>query len=233
MVKVVLCTDEAALALGFIEITRDCEDLQASWRFSSVSEMVRGLEGNPPDLLLLDWCAFSDFDILAAVKSKLPHCRTILWVRDISVEFASYAIAFGIRGILPKTVSEEQLLQCIRSVASGEIWLENSLTTSLLEAKPLNLTPRERELVGLLSQGLRNKEIAAQMDLSEGTVKIYLSRLFQKVGAKDRLELALFGLRHGASSTHAAGFNHFLAPLRTVTNRAQAAIPSLAFPRPV
>jgi DNA-binding CsgD family transcriptional regulator len=58
------------------------------------------------------------------------------------------------------------------------------------------LTRREGQLVMLLSQGLKNKEISAALSISEGTVKVYLSRLFQKVGAKDRFELALYGLRN-------------------------------------
>jgi DNA-binding CsgD family transcriptional regulator len=60
----------------------------------------------------------------------------------------------------------------------------------------VSLTKRESQLVSLLSQGLKNKEIASTLTISEGTVKVYLSRLFQKVGVKDRFELALYGLRN-------------------------------------
>jgi DNA-binding CsgD family transcriptional regulator len=68
----------------------------------------------------------------------------------------------------------------------------------------VSLTQREGQLVTLLSQGLKNKEIATTLMISEGTVKVYLSRLFQKVGVKDRFELALFGLKN-LTSGHASG----------------------------
>jgi DNA-binding CsgD family transcriptional regulator len=81
-------------------------------------------------------------------------------------------------------------------VQAGELWFEKALTDSFLCARRVALTQREGQLVSLLSQGLKNKEIATTLMISEGTVKVYLSRLFQKVGVKDRFELALFGLKN-------------------------------------
>jgi DNA-binding CsgD family transcriptional regulator len=81
-------------------------------------------------------------------------------------------------------------------VQAGELWFEKALTDSFLCARRVALTQREGQLVSLLSQGLKNKEIASTLLISEGTVKVYLSRLFQKVGVKDRFELALFGLKN-------------------------------------
>jgi DNA-binding CsgD family transcriptional regulator len=81
-------------------------------------------------------------------------------------------------------------------VQAGELWFEKALTDSFLCARRVALTQREGQLVTLLSQGLKNKEIATTLMISEGTVKVYLSRLFQKVGVKDRFELALFGLKN-------------------------------------
>ena len=69
------------------------------------------------------------------------------------------------------------------------------MTLALLTARPINLTRRESRLVKVVSRGLKNKEIATELGISEGTVKVYLSKLFEKVGAKDRFELALIGVR--------------------------------------
>src|SRR5205814_1302989 len=71
-----------------------------------------------------------------------------------------------------------------------------SLSMSLLNARAINLSKRQRQLIELLVQGLKNKEIAFRLGISEGTVKAYLTTLFEKVGAKDRFELALYGLKH-------------------------------------
>jgi DNA-binding NarL/FixJ family response regulator len=102
----------------------------------------------------------------------------------------------GVRGVLRKTLSPELLAKCLNKVSEGELWFDKALTASFLSAKMVTLTKRESQLVGLLSQGLKNKEIATTLTISEGTVKVYLSRLFQKVGVKDRFELALYGLRN-------------------------------------
>ena len=105
-------------------------------------------------------------------------------------------MALGVRGILRKTLPSDLLIKCLQRVNEGEFWFEKALTDSFLSAKRIALTKREGQLVSLLSQGLKNKEIASMLLISEGTVKVYLSRLFQKVGVKDRFELALYGLKN-------------------------------------
>jgi DNA-binding NarL/FixJ family response regulator len=74
--------------------------------------------------------------------------------------------------------------------------MEQSLSTALLNAQRVTLSRRQSQILALLVQGLKNKEIATHLGISEGTVKCYLTKLFEKVGAKDRFELALFGLRN-------------------------------------
>jgi two-component system response regulator DesR len=99
-------------------------------------------------------------------------------------------MGLGVRGILRKTLPTELQVKCLQKVQAGELWFEKALTDSFLCARRVALTQREGQLVSLLSQGLKNKEIATTLMISEGTVKVYLSRLFQKVGVKDRFELA-------------------------------------------
>ena len=105
-------------------------------------------------------------------------------------------MSLGIRGILRRGLSAEMHIQCLREVAAGALWVEKELSQSLLTAHEIQLTPREQQLMGLLAQGLKNKEIAWSLGITEGTVKVYLSRLFDKVGANDRFELALLALKN-------------------------------------
>jgi DNA-binding CsgD family transcriptional regulator len=105
-------------------------------------------------------------------------------------------MGLGVRGILRKTLPTDLQVTCLKKVRAGELWFEKTLTVSFLHARRVALTQREGQLVSLLSEGLREKEIATTLMISEGTVKVYLSRLFQKVGVKDRFELALFGLKN-------------------------------------
>src|SRR5450756_515245 len=129
-------------------------------------------------------------------EDAMNRSRIVLWVNSISTELAFQAMGLGVRGILRKTLPTELQVKCLQKVQAGELWFEKALTDSFLCARRVALTQREGQLVSLLSQGLKNKEIATTLMISEGTVKVYLSRLFQKVGVKDRFELALFGLKN-------------------------------------
>src|SRR5436853_6009509 len=136
------------------------------------------------------------FGALSEMKRAMANSKIVLWVHTISTELAFQAMGLGVRGILRKTLPTDLLVKCLEKVQEGELWFEKALTDSFLSAKRIALTQREGQLVSLLSQGLKNKEIATALLISEGTVKVYLSRLFQKLGVKDRFELALYGLKN-------------------------------------
>jgi DNA-binding NarL/FixJ family response regulator len=128
-------------------------------------------------------------------------------VRTIPRELAHQAMALGVRGILRKNLPIDLFLKCLHKVLEGEVWFEKSLTSAFFAAPVVRLSKREGQLVSLLAQGMKNKEIAYQLSLSEGTVKVYLSRLFEKLGVKDRFELALYGLRNLTTGTMALDGN--------------------------
>jgi len=133
---------------------------------------------------------------LSAVRRAAPDAAIILWSREFSTELAHQALDLGIQGFLSTTAGPETILECLRFAGTGEMWMERSLANSLLHSRPVALSRRQTQLLGLLVQGLKNREIAAEMGISEGTVKAYLTTLFEKVGARDRFELALYGLKN-------------------------------------
>lgn len=203
MASVLLCTDEPILAEGLTKILSAAEGLQLCSWCSSVESIAQELESHQPDLLLVDLTSDVTFSVLSSLHGVACQARIVLWVHTISTELALQAMSLGIRGILRKTLPVETLLRCLTCVKEGELWFEKALTDSIMGARRYSLTRREGQLVTLLSQGLKNKEIASALTISEGTVKVYLSRLFQKLGVKDRFELALYGLKNlapGASS---------------------------------
>jgi len=144
----------------------------------------------------VDLTAGITFNVLSGLHEVASQAKIVLWVHTISTELALQAMSLGVRGILRKTLPTETLLRCLTRVNEGELWFEKALTDSIMSARRYSLTRREGQLVSLLSQGLKNKEIATALTISEGTVKVYLSRLFQKLGVKDRFELALYGLKN-------------------------------------
>jgi len=133
---------------------------------------------------------------LQEIQISSPNAAIVLWVDNISPEFASQAIGIGIKGILRRNSSVELYERCLRSTAAGDLWLEQELSCSLLSSRRVSLAPRQRVLMHFVAQGLRNKEIAWKMGITEGTVKVYLSHLFDRLGVSDRYELALLALKN-------------------------------------
>ena len=119
------------------------------------------------------------------------------------------AVQLGARGVVLKADASRQLFESIVAVASGNFWLgsqklpdqEKALRKALadggVESDDFDLSPREREILVALAEGLSNRDIAERFKLSEVTVKHHLNSIFDKCGVSNRLELALFALRHG------------------------------------
>lgn len=196
MASVLLCTDEPILAEGLARILGGVEGLELASSCRGLEGLRETLEGHQPDILLMDLTAGITFAALSGLHEAVSHAKIVLWVHSISTELALQAMSLGVRGILRKTLPTETLVRCLTRVMEGELWFEKALTDSIMSARRYSLTRREGQLVSLLSQGLKNKEIATALNISEGTVKVYLSRLFQKLGVKDRFELALYGLKN-------------------------------------
>ncbi len=103
-------------------------------------------------------------------------------------------LEFGVRGIVQRHVQPEQLVDSLRKVVAGELQIGFGASPDTPQPRRrVSLTPREREIVSFLRQGMRNKQIAGEMGITEGTVKIYLFRLFHKLGVRNRFELARCG----------------------------------------
>ncbi len=195
--RILLYSDEPILAEGLEAVLRQVEGfalLPLCRTLECLRERVTELR---PDLLLMDVTAEVTFAVLGEIRRATPYTNMVLWVNSIPAEMALQAMELGVRGILRKSLPAELQVKCLQKVQAGELWFEKALTDSFLGARRLVLTRREGQLVNLLGQGLKNKEIATMLNLQEGSVKVYLSRLFQKLGVKDRFELALFGLKNG------------------------------------
>ena len=196
MADVLLCSDEPILAEGLARILASSEALNLISYCPGINDLKSQMESHQPDLLMLDLTTGITFGVLSGLHEVASHAKIVLWVHSISTELALQAMSLRVRGILRKTLPAETLLRCLTRVNEGELWFEKALTDSIMSARRYSLTRREGQLVSLLSQGLKNKEIATALTISEGTVKVYLSRLFKKVGVKDRFELALYGLKN-------------------------------------
>jgi two-component system nitrate/nitrite response regulator NarP len=196
MTRILLYSDEPILAKGLEAVLRQVEGFELLPTCNTVAGVIDQVAHVVPDLVLMDLTSEITFAVLSELKHAMASTKIVLWVNNISTELAFQAMGLGVRGILRKTLPTDLQVKCLQKVQAGELWFEKALTDSFLCARRVALTQREGQLVSLLSQGLKNKEIATTLMISEGTVKVYLSRLFQKVGVKDRFELALFGLKN-------------------------------------
>lgn len=176
-------------------------------------DTVRIVESVDPDLLLLDLSMprMSGLEALGALQGHNDRMRTILLAATIEKPQLLTAVQLGVRGLILKDSTTEVLFDAIVSVLAGQYFLGRALITDFIETvRPLidssraqggklafGLTPREREVLALVAGGCANKEIARQCAIGEETVKHHLTRIFDKVGASNRTELAMLATRNG------------------------------------
>ena len=163
-------------------------------RLENVSQVELTSDQKPVEsILILEQSRWTAECLQEAIR--LTAKGVIAWLPSISPEVALTSMELGARGILGDMSSDHDITQCVSIVGCGGSWVPQEVSTSLVNRRLCKLTTREAELVTLLASGLRNKEIAYLLGITEGTVKVYLSKIFSKVGVSDRFELALFALR--------------------------------------
>jgi DNA-binding NarL/FixJ family response regulator len=161
------------------------------------------------DVLLLDvkMPGLSGIDVLRALSAERMPCATVLLTAAVSDADAVEGLRLGARGIVLKESSPDALIECIRAVARGERWIDSdtmsraldtiSRRESLERGPTRELTAREVEIVRMIAQGLRNKVIAERLSISEGTVKIHLHNVYEKLGLDGRMALMLHAQQRG------------------------------------
>lgn len=150
-----------------------------------------------PDVVILDH-PNGVLEKMSRLSARMPGVPFVAWQRSDASEPSLHALDKGARGVLNDNSSAADVLECVNAVRAGRAWVPPSISQAALVSRRCRLSRREGQLINLVSQGLRNKEIAWELKISEGTVKVYFSRLFDKLGVSDRYELALLGLRHSA-----------------------------------
>jgi len=167
-----------------------------------------------PDIIVLDLALgdTSGLDLLPELCTAAPAARVLILTGVTDPDLHRQVVSRGAMGLVRKGQSIEVLLQAIEKVHRGEVWLEPALIADVLsdmrhhrngrrsnpeEATIAALTAREREVIALMGEGLRTKQIAQRLFISETTVRHHLSSIFSKLGVADRLELVIYAYRHG------------------------------------
>lgn len=166
----------------------------------SGEETLRLLDETRPDLLLLDlqMPGGGGMAVLRQARAERPRIKVVLLTAAIDDGSLMEAKALGVDGMVLKNADPAYLLDCLDRVGAGGSWIDPELAARAQELSQTfggagrpPLAPRERELVRCVQKGLRNREIAAQLGVTEGTVKVYLHSVFEKLGVSSRTELAV------------------------------------------
>lgn len=191
---IVLFSQQPFIAKGLADALEDRAELELTVcdTLSGVLNCLKAVQPAAVVVYLESGVGLSDLhDLLILTRAPV-----VLWGGEFGYEFSYQALQCGVRGILPASMPVDALLAAIDEIMGGGLCFAKQLMEDFLCHKRIALTRRERQVASLVAQGLKNKEIATSLGLTEGTVKVYVSRLFQKLGMKDRLDLALYGLRN-------------------------------------
>ena len=208
-ISLVLADDHTIILDGLELLFRSEQDFQVLARCVNGREAIQAVRQHRPDVLILD-IRMPGMDGIAVLKQlreeNLPT-RVVILTVSLGEDELMALVRLGVRGVVLKEMAPQMLVQCVRKVHAGEQWLEKRSFGRAME-KMLSreagmrevadaLTPREIEIVRMVAAGLRNKEIGDRLSISEGTVKIHLHHIYEKLHLEGRLELALYAQTKG------------------------------------
>ena len=183
-----------------ISVVAEADNLQ------SLQDMV---QRTPADVLLLEGAMITGTaNAVPAIVRYAPQLKIIVQAASTDEAHTVDLYRRGVRGIIPRSISPDLLIKCVRKIAAGETWIDNQSVNWVIEAyrsqatamvNPRNqprLNQKEMLIIAGITQGKRNKEIAYQLGTTEQVVKNYLRKIYDKLGVSDRLELALYCLHH-------------------------------------
>jgi len=205
--SIVLADDHPLVLNGLERLFEEEPEFRVVARCVNGDEALTAVRRSRPDLLLLDlkMPPTSGLEVLRRLQKESLSTRVVILTATLDADELAEAMKLGVRGVVLKDAAPEVLLRCLRRVHSGGTWLDQPPLTRLLEqhqkrsaaVRAEGLTPREAELVRLIAVGRRNKDVALALGITEGTVKIHLHRIYEKLGVDGRLALAVYARENG------------------------------------
>jgi DNA-binding NarL/FixJ family response regulator len=222
-IRILLVDDHRVIRKGLRALLNEYAEFEVVGEAGSAAEALPLVHSERPDVILLDLDlgGVSGLDLLKELTTAASGSRALVLtgVRDKTLH--RQAVQLGAMGIVLKDHAAEILVEAIQKVYSGEMWLDRATIVSILvsprsgepgpeRVKIAMLTDREREIIALLAEGLRNKQIAERLFISEITVRHHLTSIFNKLGVSDRVELLIYAYRNGIVAVPGASSNSCL-----------------------
>jgi len=208
-ISVVIADDHPIVLDGLEHLFRLEPDIAIEARARDGEEALRAVRSLQPDVLVLDvrMPGRDGLDVLRAIHDEGLETRVVLLTVALEEEQLVEAVRIGVAGVILKEMAPQLLVEAVRRVHSGGQYLEGGVVGRALRRMVQReeaaqeagrvLTPREIEIVRMLAAGLRNRAIAEKLFISEGTVKVHLHRIYEKLGVSGRLELVVHARKKG------------------------------------
>lgn len=201
MIRLLIADDHPIIISGLEALLRDT-DYEIVATVADGEAALAQLDEANPDVLILDerMPRLSGVEVLRRLRDIGDTRPVVLLTADLGDRKLLDAVELGVEGIVLKESAQSLMITCLDQVVRGGRWLEPALVQHALDLKLqegasgsgfASLSRREAAIVALVAQGLRNREIAGQLGLTEGTVKVYLHRIYEKLGVTNRTELAI------------------------------------------
>jgi two-component system, NarL family, nitrate/nitrite response regulator NarL len=197
---VVVCDTQPITAEGLRTLLAAAGDLEFLASLNSLEAATQLMTARPPDVVIVDkgFGMRIVLDWIHDLKLSDAAPAVTVWGVSMTEAEALRLLQAGAKGIVRKTADLESILSCLRTVASGRSWMEDCVfrDSARQERYPRSeLTPREHQVLEMVEQGFKNKEIALELGIRPGTVKIHLKHIFEKTGVRGRYGLAISGLK--------------------------------------
>ncbi len=213
-IRILLIDDHTVVRAALRMVIQGEAEFKVVGEAGNKSDGLRLASEEQPDIILLDIDLGGEngVDLIPELIGAAEHARIIILTGVRDPEIHHQAVSLGAMGVVRKEKAIEILIGAIERVHAGEAWLDPSLMAKVLSemsgigrrkkkdpeaAKVSTLTKREREVLVLISEGLKNKEIAERLFISEWTVRHHITSIFNKLGVSDRVELILYAYRQG------------------------------------
>jgi len=217
MIKVLIADDQELIRQSLQIVLNTKEDIEVVGVASDGQEVIQAIRKELPDVILMDirMPKMDGVQCTKIIKGNYPNVKIIILTTFDDDEFVYNALKFGASGYLLKGVSMDELVNAIRTVHSGRAMINPDIATKVVklfsqmaqsdfsividEAKEKELTKTEWKIIEQVERGASNKEAAEVLNLSEGTVRNYLSTILNKLELRDRTQLAIWAVQTGVS----------------------------------
>ncbi|HEY0660534.1 MAG TPA: response regulator transcription factor [Lysobacter sp.] len=204
-IRVLLVDDHAVVREGVRALLEQQPDMRIVGEAGSGADAIAMLAALMPHVVVLDMKmpGLPATQSITEIKHRLPECQVLMFTSYAEDSQVRDALNAGATGYLLKDTLRDDLVRAVREVAAGRAWLHPQAQRQMLDwirrpPSPIDsLTARERSVLLLIAEGLSNKRIASRLDLTEGTIKGYVSQVLDKLGVVDRTQAALLAQREG------------------------------------